>query len=56
MKVKPATKSTSITIRLNNGEVEQGLDALKAFAALLLNQNPKQDVIADAILSQLTGR
>lgn len=32
-----SNKSTSITIRLNNGEITQGIEALRAFCTAILN-------------------
>lgn len=50
-------KTTSITVRFNNGEIPQGIEALKAFCSTVLNQDvtPKQDAIADAMLKSWTG-
>ena len=50
-------KTTSITVRFNNGEIPQGIEALKAFCSTVLNQDttPKQDAIADAMLKTWTG-
>lgn len=33
-----ASKSTSITIRFNNGEISEGLDAVKQFCAVILSE------------------
>jgi hypothetical protein len=50
-------KSTSITVRLNNGEIEKGIEALRAFClAVLGSSNQNQNVIADAMLKNWTGK
>jgi hypothetical protein len=53
-----SNRSTSITIRLNNGEIEQGIEALRAFCAAVLGQDvtPKTDPIADAMLKNWTKK
>lgn len=48
-------RSTSITVRFNNGEIKEGIEALKAFCLAVLGQEPKTDVIADAMLKNLQG-
>lgn len=42
-------KTTSITIRFNNGEIEQGVEALRAFCLAVLGKD-KTSPIADAML------
>jgi hypothetical protein len=50
-------KSTSITVRLNNGEIKQGIEALQAFSLAVLNGlNQHQNVIADALLKTYTTK
>jgi hypothetical protein len=47
------TKTTSITVRLNNGEIEQGIEALRAFCSTVmqgLDSATNQNAIADAML------
>lgn len=58
-------KTTSITIRFNNGEIQEGIEALTAFCRQVLGQNsehtktPKSgnadNHIADAMLKTWTG-
>jgi hypothetical protein len=52
------TKTTSITIRFNNGEIQEGIEVLKAFCAAVLNQDvmPTMNPIADAMLNAWTGK
>lgn len=51
------TKSTSFTVRFNNGEIKEGIEALRAFCLAVLGQDetPIQNVIADAMLKNLQG-
>jgi hypothetical protein len=55
--VHTPTKSTSIIIRFNNGEITQGIEALRAFCSAVLGQDatPKHDAIADAMLKNWNG-
>jgi hypothetical protein len=54
-----SNKSTSITIRLNNGEIKESIEALRAFClAVLVGQDvtPKTNPIADAMLKTYTTK
>jgi hypothetical protein len=46
-----ASKTTSITIRFNNAEIKEGIQALKAFCAEILNQsNMVDDTVATGFI------
>lgn len=52
-------KTTSITIRLNNGEIPEGIEAVKAFCEMIMPKQdvikPEQNAIADAMLKTWTS-